>query len=220
MPWLLDSSRDVMGALPSAYDPILVIASVVIACLTGYAALSITGRMVATERTSIKIWWLIGGACTMAAGGWTMHFIGMLAFKLPIPVQYDSLFTILSMAPIILVGGGIMSFVSRPTFERGPLIFSATLMGAGMGGTHSIGMAAMRMDAIMLFDPVILALSVAVGVVLSIAALYTNFLARIHGGAALFNWAKLGAALFNGFCRFRYALYRYGGDVFFPRRWC
>ena len=199
MPWLLDSSRDVMGALPSAYDPILVIASVVIACLAGYAGLSIAGRITAAERTSTKIWWLLGGACTVAAGGWTMHFIGMLAFKLPIPVQYDSLFTVLSMTPSLLMGGGIISFVSRPTFARGPLIFSATLTGAGMGGTHTIGMAAMRMKAIMLFDPVILALSIIGGVVVYVAALYANFLARIHGGAALFNWAKLGAALFMGF---------------------
>ncbi len=199
MRWLLDSSRDVMGALPSAYDPILVIASVAIACLAGYAALSIAGRMVATERTSAKIWWLIGGVCTMAAGGWTMHFVGMLAFKLPIPVQYDSLFTVLSMAPVILFGSGIMSFVSRPFFAKGPLIFSAMLMGAGMGGTHVIGMAAMRMKAIMLFDPVILTLSIIVGVVLSIAALYANLLARTKGAASLFNWPKLSAALLMGF---------------------
>ncbi|HUL11023.1 MAG TPA: response regulator [Methylococcaceae bacterium] len=195
----LDSSRDLTAALPSRYDPILVIASVAIACLTGYAALSIAGRVAAAERPSIKTWWLLGGACTLGIGGWTMHFIGMLAFKLPIPVQYDFLLTLLSTAPFILAGAVAISFISGATLERERLIFSAALMGAGIGGTHYAGMAAMRMEASMLFDPVLLALSVVIAVVLSIATLYTNFLARVKAGASLFNWATLGAALFMGF---------------------
>jgi diguanylate cyclase len=78
--WFLDGSRDLTGALPSAYDPFLVTTSVVIACLAGYAALSIAGRIAATERATTKTWWLIGGAYTMGTGVWTMHFIAMLAF--------------------------------------------------------------------------------------------------------------------------------------------
>jgi NO-binding membrane sensor protein with MHYT domain len=196
--WFLNSSTDLTGALPSAYDPILVSASVAIACLAGYAALSIAGRIAATERTTTKAWWLIGGAHTMGTGVWTMHFIAMLAFKLPIPVKYDFIITLLSTLPAILASGLMLSLISRTTVERTRLVFGGTFMGAGIGAMHYTGMAAMRMDALMLFDPVLLALSVVVAVVLSVAALYTNLLARMKGGATLFNWARLGAALFMG----------------------
>jgi adenylate cyclase len=196
--WFLNSSTDLTGALPSAYDPILVIASILVACLAGYAALSIAGRIAITEKRTATFWWLIGGAYTMGTGVWTMHFIAMLAFKLPIPVRYDFLITLLSTLPAILASGLMLSLISRTTVERTRLVFGGTFMGAGIGAMHYTGMAAMRMDALMLFDPVLLALSVVVAVVLSVAALYTNLLARIKGGATLFNWARLGAALFMG----------------------
>ena len=105
--WFIDSSRDPATALASTYDPVLVIASIVIACLAGYAALSIAGRIATTERTKARVWWLLVGAFTMGTGVWTMHFIAMLAFNLPVLVKYDVLITFLSTLPAIF-GSGVM----------------------------------------------------------------------------------------------------------------
>ncbi len=197
--WFLDSSRDLTAALPSEYDSILVAASIVIACLAGYAALSIAGRIADTEKTITKTWWLLGGAFTMGIGVWTMHFIAMLAFELPVPVRYDFLITLLSTFPSILAAGLMLSLISRTALGARRLLVGGTCMGAGIAAMHYTGMAAMRMDAVMLFDPMLFALSVVVAAVLSVAALFTNLLVRIKSGASLFNWAKFGAALFMGF---------------------
>lgn len=215
--WFIDSSRDPATALPSTYDPVLVIASIVIACLASYAALSIAGRIATTERTKARIWWLLVGAFTMGTGVWTMHFIAMLAFKLPVLVKYDFLITFLSTLPAILGSGLMLWLISRNTVERQHLLVGGVLMGAGIGAMHYTGMAAMRTSALMLFDPAILALSVVVAVVLSLASLYTTHLATIKGTAAHFNWAMIGAALFMGFAVSGMHYTGQAAAYFFPR---
>jgi NO-binding membrane sensor protein with MHYT domain len=197
--WFLNGSRDPATALASAYDPILVAASIVVACLATYAGLSIAGRIADTEKTIAKTWWLTGGAFTMGTGVWTMHFIAMLAFKLPVPVRYDFPITLLSTFPAILASGLMLSLISRSLLEPWRLLVGGVCMGCGIGAMHYMGMAAMRMDALMLFDPVTVVISVVIAVAASAAGLYTNQLARLKTRGAHFYWTKLGAALFMGF---------------------
>jgi signal transduction histidine kinase/NO-binding membrane sensor protein with MHYT domain/CheY-like chemotaxis protein len=196
--WFLDGSRDLATALQGTYDPVLVVASILISSLAVYAGLSIAGRIAETEKTIAKTWWLVGGAFTIGTGVWTMHFIAMLAFKLPVPVRYDFALTLLSTFPIIVASGLMLSLISRSLLEPWRLLVGGALMGAGVGAMHYMGMAAMRMDALMLFDPAIVGISVIVAVVASIAGLYTNQLARLRTRGAHFGWTKLGAALFMG----------------------
>src|SRR5258708_2068009 len=75
-------------ALVSSYDYGLVALSVVIAILAAYAALDLAGR-VTSAGGKARFFWLSGGAVAMGTGIWSMHYIGMLAFRLPIPVLYD-----------------------------------------------------------------------------------------------------------------------------------
>jgi NO-binding membrane sensor protein with MHYT domain len=78
------------SALPmiNIYDRNLVTLSVFIAVLSSYAALDLVGRVRAAHGVARHLW-LIGGAATMGIGIWSMHYLGMLAFELPVPVQYD-----------------------------------------------------------------------------------------------------------------------------------
>jgi NO-binding membrane sensor protein with MHYT domain len=117
--WFLDGSRDPATALASAYDPILVAASIVVACLATYAGLSIAERIADTEKTIAKTWWLSGGAFTMGTGVWTMHFIAMLAFKLPVPVRYDFPITLLSTFPAILASSLMCRSSAAACWNRG-----------------------------------------------------------------------------------------------------
>jgi hypothetical protein len=66
------------------YNRALVALSVVIAILSSYAALDLAGRVTST-RGRARYLWLSGGATAMGIGIWSMHYLGMLAFELPVP---------------------------------------------------------------------------------------------------------------------------------------
>ena len=102
------------SALQAVYDPYLVALSYVVAAYAAYTALDFTARV----RQSAKIRgsalaWLIGGACAMGTGIWGMHFIGMLAWRLALPVTYDFPITLASLAVAIVLSGFALTLVSR-----------------------------------------------------------------------------------------------------------
>jgi NO-binding membrane sensor protein with MHYT domain len=73
--------------LPGSYDYRMVACSILIAVAASYAAFDLAGRVHA-YRGWARLSWLIGGATATGIGAWSMHYIGMLAFRLPVPVQY------------------------------------------------------------------------------------------------------------------------------------
>jgi NO-binding membrane sensor protein with MHYT domain len=72
--------------LVGSYNHVLVFFSFVVAMLASYTALDMAGRVATSEGRAAR-WWLVGGAFSMGLGIWSMHFIGMLAFSLPIPLS-------------------------------------------------------------------------------------------------------------------------------------
>src|SRR5262245_21274184 len=101
----LDGGRDLRFALVGTYDPILVVLSVLIASLAAYAVLGLAERLGTVDQPMAKRAWLVAGAVTMGIGVWAMHFIGMLAFRLPVRVNYNVWLTLVSMAPAMLASG-------------------------------------------------------------------------------------------------------------------
>ncbi|MDD1630133.1 MAG: histidine kinase, partial [Methylococcaceae bacterium] len=83
--------RDLSTALETYYDVGVVVLSVAIAILASYAALSVASRINAADSGHKRRIWLLAGSFTMGGGVWAMHFIAMLALKLPIAVSYDVL---------------------------------------------------------------------------------------------------------------------------------
>jgi NO-binding membrane sensor protein with MHYT domain len=134
----------------------------------------------------------------MGVGVWAMHFVGMLAFKLPVKVAYDLPITAVSIVPAILVSAVVLLITSRAKIENHQLVLGGILMGIGIGAMHYIGMAAMRTAARMLYDPVLFALSILVGMGLATLALHATFLARSERWSLPQGWAKPGAALVMG----------------------
>jgi PAS domain S-box-containing protein len=162
-----------------SYEPWLVALSVSIAILAAFVALSISSRMVAATSQRVHWLWAGAGAFCMGGGIWAMHFIGMLAFSLPCRVHYDPLGTLLSIAPGVLASGvalKVISRVSNPGLTR--LIAGAVLMGAGIGAMHYSGMGAMRPEALLRYDPGLVAISVIVAVVLAFISLEVRFQLR------------------------------------------
>ena len=164
-------------AMASYYDYSEVARSVFIAVLASYAALDLAGRVTAA-RGWIRSTWLASGAVAMGLGIWAMHFKGMLAFHLPVPVAYHWPTFLLSLLLAILASAFSLYIVSRPRLSIGRASVGSLIMGAGIAGMHYVGMASMRLPAIMRYRPLVVSLSVAFAIVFSFVALALAFHSR------------------------------------------
>jgi PAS domain S-box-containing protein len=167
---------DPATAYPGTYNSGLVVTSVAIAILAAFVALSISGRIVAATTPRARYAWASAGAISMGGGIWSMHFVGMLAFSLPCGITYEPVGTLLSMIPGMLASGIALGTISKP-HEPGlsRLSVSAVLMGVGIAAMHYSGMAAMRPEALLRYDPALVAISVVVAVALSFVSLSIRF---------------------------------------------
>jgi two-component system sensor histidine kinase/response regulator len=187
----LDSAASVIDG---SYDIGLVALSVVIAIMASYAALDLAGRVTAA-RGAIQQLWLVGGATAMGLGIWSMHYIGMLAFSLPMPVLYDWPTVLASLVAAILASAVALYVVSRPDMGAWQAVVGAVFMGAGIAAMHYIGMAAMRLSAACHYNPWLVTLSVVLAMAISLVALWLQFHFRERRDGL---WLKLGSAVIMG----------------------
>jgi diguanylate cyclase len=178
------------------YNYWMVVLSIVVAILASYAALNLATRITASKGAAARAW-LLGGAFSMGTGIWSMHFLGMLAFSLPIPMGYDVPVTLLSMLIAILVSGFALYVVSRKTLRWQRLLVAAVLMGSGIAAMHYTGMAAMQMSPPISYDPALFATSIVIAIAASLAALWIAFTLRENSG--WMKYAQLGSAIIMGF---------------------
>src|SRR6201993_317424 len=160
--------------LIGSYNYALVALSVLIAMFASYAALDLAGRVTAAGGWTRAIW-LLGGAGAMGTGIWSMHYIGMLAFVLPLPVAYHWPTVLLSLLAAILASIVALDLVSRQKMSAPRAFTGSVLMGAGIASMHYIGMAAMRLPAVCQFNSSLVVLSVVFAVLISLAALWISF---------------------------------------------
>ncbi|MGR3911588.1 histidine kinase [Burkholderia sp. SR8] len=179
------------------YNPLLVLLSLVIATLASYTALDLAAFISLLDHPRLKRAWLAGGAAAMGAGIWSMHFVGMLALSLPVPLGYALPDTGASLAIAVLVSYFALNVVTRARLNRRRLLAGGALMGAGIVGMHYTGMAAMRMAPGIRYDPALFAASIGVAVIASTAALWMAQALRAqqarHASAQ-----RIGAALVMG----------------------
>ena len=173
----------------------LVTLSVLIAIFASYAVLELAARItVATGR--IRLVSLAGGATAMGIGIWSMHYIGMLAFSLPVPVLYDWPTVLLSLIAAILASAVALFVVSRKKMGWPPALLGSAIMGTGIATMHYTGMAAMRLPAMCSYDPWLLTMSIVLAIVISLIALWLTFRLREENKAS-FLW-KVAAAIIMG----------------------
>jgi PAS domain S-box-containing protein len=181
--------------LVGSYDYRLVALSVVIAILAAYAALDLAGR-VTSARTRVRFVWLTGGSFAMGIGIWSMHYIGMLAFRLPIPVLYDWPTVLLSLLAAVLASASALFVVSRKKMGLLRASIGSIFMGGGIATMHYVGMAAMRLSAMCQWSPALVALSVVLAVAISFVALLLTFYFR--GDLSAWSWLKVSSAVVMG----------------------
>jgi NO-binding membrane sensor protein with MHYT domain/two-component sensor histidine kinase len=179
------------------HNPWLVVLSVVVAVVASYVALDLASRVTAQRERKGKSWWLVGGSISMGAGIWSMHFIGMLAYVLPTPVGYDVGITLLSLLLPIVVSGVGLHAASRASVSTTRLALGGTVLGLGIITMHYTGMAAIRMEPPIWYNPGLVALSVAVAVAASIAGTWSAFRLRLETFFTAF-WKKAGSAAVVG----------------------
>ncbi|NMY32447.1 EAL domain-containing protein [Pseudomonas sp. WS 5412] len=163
--------------LTGSYSPALVLISLFVAILASYTALDLTGRIATAKGRAVYLW-MAGGALAMGIGVWSMHFIGMLAFSLPIALGYDMGITALSLLIAVLSSGFALWLVNQPRLPAWQLGFGALIMGAGISTMHYTGMAAMRMMPGIDYDPTLFIASLLIAVGASAAALWIAFKLR------------------------------------------
>jgi len=168
------------STLIATYDVRLVALSVVIAICASYVALDLAGRVNAA-RDNARIAWLIGGAVAMGTGIWSMHYIGMLAYRLPVQVYYHIPTVILSLVAAIAASLVALFVVSRPSVSVLHVIVGSLLIASGISGMHYTGMAAMRLPAMHQWDPTLVTMSVVVALIVALAALGLTFMFREEG---------------------------------------
>ena len=181
-------------AIIGTYDYRLVALSVVIAFFSSYAALDLTGRVNAS-RGIARALWLCGGAFSMGFGIWAMHYVGMLAFRLPILVQYDWPTVVVSLLAAISASAVALSIASRKKMAFAHAVLGSLAMGGGIASMHYIGMAAMRMPAMCHYSPWIVLGSIILAVLASLVALLLTFRFREAPSASL---VKMVSALILG----------------------
>ena len=179
----------------ASYSPALVLISLCVAILASYTALDLSGR-IATANGRAAYLWIGGGALAMGFGVWSMHFIGMLALSLPIELGYDLGLTVWSLLVAILSSGFALWLVSQPRLPALQLLYGALIMGAGISAMHYSGMAALRMQPGIDYDPALFGLSLVIAVAASAAALMIAF--RLRQQTPYVRLARAGAAVVMG----------------------
>jgi signal transduction histidine kinase len=163
--------------LADHYDYTLVASSVLLAVAASYAAFDLAGRVTAATGRA-RLYWLFGGAAATGIGTWSMHYVGMLAFRLPIPVQYDWPTALASLGAAIFSYVVALLVVSRPKMGSAQALAGGAFMGGGIVALHYTAMASMRLSGECHYSSLLVALSVSVAVAGSLLALSLIFFFR------------------------------------------
>lgn len=119
------------------YTPSLVALSLIIAVGASYMALVLAAAARRSTSRLMEKLHLVSGSASLGFGIWSMHFIGMLAFEMPIPVDYDPTITLFSVAPSLLASWVTLSLLAHNDMTPTRLALGGITVGAGIGVTCS-----------------------------------------------------------------------------------
>jgi NO-binding membrane sensor protein with MHYT domain len=175
--------------MPVTHEPWLVALSVVVAIQGAYVGLSLAVQISTADGARRRVF-LAGAAISLAVAIWAMHFVAMLAARLPFQVDYLVFPTLLSFLVCVLVVGIAVFAVTAGPLTRGRLAASAAFMGLGIVSMHYIGMTAVHASAHMTHEPFVVALGIVVaiaasGLALGLAATRSEHTPLFFSAAAL-----------------------------------
>ena len=182
--------------MSSSYDPLVVAISFVIATFASYVTLDLARRVRVSGQTLARIWWG-AGSVVMGSGIWSMHFVGMQAFQLPITLGYTGMYTLLSWVAAVVAAAVALGIASYATFSYLRLALGALVMGSGISAMHYTGMAALDIVPGIVWNWPLVAASVLIAVITSATALMIfHLLGKVPRQKRLHY--QIGAALLMG----------------------
>ena len=179
--------------MEASYNSWLVALSIIVAMVVAYTALKLAARVAEAGRSGGRLW-LLGGAAAMGMGIWSMHFVGMLAYSVAIPLRYSIFKTLLSLAIAMVTSGFALAIASRARLSLARLAVGSVVMGAGICAMHYSGMSAIQIVPMITYEPMLVLASIAIAVGASFAALWlafnlrsskSRYIALARGGAAV-----------------------------------
>ena len=157
--------------MPVTHEPWLVALSLVVAVQGAFVGLSLAVKVGAAAGMRRRLL-LAGAAISLAVAIWAMHFVGMLAARLPTPVDYLVFPTLLSFLVCVLVVGAAVFAATTAPLRPLRLVLSAAFMGSGIASMHYIGMAALHESAHLTHAPSYVVASIAIAIAASGLALW------------------------------------------------
>ncbi len=158
--------------IPGYYDLKLVVLSYVIAVFASYVALNLVGRLRSEKNSQIRFYWLAGGAFAMGSGIWSMHFVGMLAFIMPMPMEYDVSWTAASLIVAVLASVLALFILQKKDYSIFHFALGGLIVGLAISTMHYMGMEAMKIHVNIHYLPGLFFLSIAIGVAAAETAIW------------------------------------------------
>ncbi|WP_134702088.1 PAS domain S-box protein [Ammoniphilus sp. YIM 78166] len=174
--------------LLGVYNVPLMILSFLVAVVASYTALDLIGRLTVSSGYVRKIL-LIGGACAIGMGVWSMHFIAMLSYHLPIGMEYSLWHVLASLGVSILFAFAALRSIPR-------IILGSLFMGSGISMMHYMGMAAIKGEVTLGYSFPLVLLSILIAILASYCAFWLSLYFRSSEGR--FQIGKLGSSLIMG----------------------
>jgi diguanylate cyclase (GGDEF)-like protein len=199
--------------MTASYEPRLVALSILVAVLTAFAALNLVQRVALSPRGIARAW-LVGGALITGAGLWSMHFVGMLAFELPIPVVYHVPTMLFSLGIAVLVAFFALWIAGGPRMGAPRLALAGLCMSIGFACMHYSGLFSMQIVPAIFYDPKLFLYSIAAALAASWLLLGLGSALReslstgmlvARAGAGIVIGAALSAMHFIGMAAARFA---------------
>ena len=174
-----------MAYLIPTFDPWGHALALVIGGLTAYVLLDVARRVRCTDRGIAHLWWG-GGALVAGTGLWAMHFLGMYARVLPIPIGYAVPMTFVSWLCAVGAAGIALSVAMRRSLPRIVLIVGSGILGIVFCVMHHTAMAAIELAPGVMWDGALAATAALLAFALSTALLVAvERLSRTHGALAV-----------------------------------
>lgn len=168
--WHIDTTL----AYAESFDPVLVVTSYLIATLAGFCALHFNA-VIHQERSSQPTVIQLAGGVALGLGIWAMHFTGMLAFALPVPIKYQLTPTVISILPAIIMSIAALRINGSKLSVKYKLTVSSLLLTIGIAAMHFKGMTGMSVNATMVHDPVGFAIAVSTSWILAYVTVFIQF---------------------------------------------
>lgn len=184
----LEKGQEIGYVYQGEYSLVLVLSSYLMVVIGAFSSLGISKRYASSGTKKERYTWLLGGAFCMGLGIWTMHFVGMMAFRLPVPVSYDVKLTVLSFIPALFGGVMALMLIGGKWYSWLHICINGFLFAMGVEVMHFMGMAAMRMNADMLYDPLTFSVTSIVGIIFCICALSVKKITRSMGLKRIARW--------------------------------